>query len=59
MNTKTFEIKDELKLTDDEKQSGDFVRLSDEQAEILRTMNRHQRKEWFSKEMQRIFKETP
>lgn len=53
MNTETFEIKEMEKPPEEEIDK--WVMLSDEQANVLKKMNRQQRKEWFSKEMKRIF----
>lgn len=55
MNISTGEIKDESDLTLKEKRSGEWIHLTDEQAECLKLMSRNQRKAWFQKEVNRIF----
>ncbi len=46
MNTETGQIRMESQLTKEQKSSGRFVRLSDDEYKRLCLMNRKQRRQW-------------
>lgn len=56
MNTATFEVKDESEIPENELHTDLWLRLTHDQEVVLRSMNRKQRREWFSMEMKRILK---
>ena len=46
MNTNTGEMRDLAKLTPEDRASGDWMELTEDQAKKLATMNRAQRRAW-------------